>query len=56
MDPIGGRSGSISQSNAISISNKFRRESMVNSEMARSIMGGGMSWGGVSVGSWIRDE
>jgi len=30
---------------------------MVNSEMARSLMGAGaMSWGAVSVGSWIRDE
>jgi transcription factor SFP1 len=27
-----------------------RRESMANSLV------GGMSWGGVSVGSWIRDE
>lgn len=59
-EPIGGRSGSISQNNAISMSSKYRRESMVNGEMARSLMGGGMgggmSWGGVSVGSWIRDE
>lgn len=56
MEPVGARSGSISQNNALAMSSKLRRESMVNGDMARSLMGGGMSWGGVSVGSWIRDE
>ncbi|RPB13720.1 hypothetical protein P167DRAFT_552875 [Morchella conica CCBAS932] len=56
MEPVGARSGSISQNNALAMSSKLRRESMVNGDMARSLMGGGMSWGGVSVGSWIRDD
>ena len=51
------RTGSVSHSNGIPMSTRLRRESMVNSEMARSLMGAGaMSWGAVSVGSWIRDE
>lgn len=39
-------------------SSRLRRESMVNGELARSLMNnGGLSWGaGVSVGSWIRDD
>jgi transcription factor SFP1 len=53
-----GRSGSISQGMSMAGSRGLRRESMVNGELARSFLnnGGGMSWGGVSVGSWIRDE
>ncbi|KAG0134707.1 hypothetical protein HOY82DRAFT_537296 [Tuber indicum] len=51
------RAGSVSHSNGIPVSNRLRRESMVNSDMARSLMGAGaMSWGAVSVGSWIRDD
>ncbi|KAL7269510.1 Transcriptional regulator of ribosomal biogenesis proteins [Rhizina undulata] len=60
-EPIGARSGSISHGNGIPMSNsRLRRESMVNNDvvdMARSLIGaGGMSWGGVSIGSWIRDD
>ncbi|KAI5779227.1 hypothetical protein EDC01DRAFT_621581 [Geopyxis carbonaria] len=58
-ESLGARSGSISQSNGIPMSNaRLRRESMVSNDLARSLMGGGggMSWGGVSVGSWIRDD
>ncbi|KAK6350293.1 Transcriptional regulator of ribosomal biogenesis proteins [Orbilia brochopaga] len=42
---------------AVNHSGKFqRRESLAQSEAGRSLMNGGMSWGGVSVGSWIRDD
>ena len=57
-DSQGARAGSTSHTNGIPTANRLRRESMVNSELAKSLLnnGGGMSWGGVSVGSWIRDE
>ena len=56
-DSHGARAGSTSHTNGIPTANRLRRESMVNSELAKSLLNnGGMSWGGVSVGSWIRDE
>ena len=60
-ESYGARPGSMSQSNGmggIPMANRLRRESMVNGDLARSLLnnGGGMSWGGISVGSWIRDE
>jgi transcription factor SFP1 len=59
-ESYGARSGSISQyAGGIPMSSsRIRRESMMNGDLARSLMNnGGLSWGaGVSVGSWIRDE
>jgi transcription factor SFP1 len=58
-ESYGARSGSITHGNALPMSNpRLRRESMANGDLARSLLnnGGGTSWGGVSVGSWIKDE
>lgn len=53
-DSINGLSGSFYGSGArpISMKDRARRESNAMGSLA----GAGMSWGGVSVGSWIRDE
>ncbi|KAI5809387.1 hypothetical protein BZA77DRAFT_179563 [Pyronema omphalodes] len=57
-ESYGARPGSITHSNGIPMSNnRFRRESMVQGELARSLLAnGGVSWGGVSVGSWLKDD
>lgn len=58
-ESYGARPGSFSQhlGGIPMANNRLRRESMANGELAKSLLNnGGMSWGGVSVGSWIRDE
>lgn len=55
-DQSGGRQGSFAAAKPISMNNSRNLDPRQRRESLAGSLVGGMSWGGVSVGSWIRDE
>ena len=55
-DQNGGQQNSFAAAKPISMNNPRNLDARPRRESLAGSLVGGMSWGGVSVGSWIRDE